>query len=207
MNLFLEGLARYMDRAFLRYLDGVRVGIIGAGGLGSNCAAHLVRSGFTDLIIADHDSVDASNLNRQYYRLDQVGRPKVTALRDNLLAINPDARIHTYNRWVDRDSLIPFFDGCDLIVEAVDEAKNKKIIVETFMPRCTVVSASGMGGFGVAGNMQVRRIGNLIQVGDFSTACTGDNPPLAPGVAMAAALQADVILNHFHELWRNHDRT
>ena len=66
------------------------VGIAGAGGLGSNCAMHLVRSGIGKLVIADFDTVNESNLNRQFFFRDQVGRVKVEALRENLLRINPE---------------------------------------------------------------------------------------------------------------------
>ncbi|MBP5226911.1 MAG: ThiF family adenylyltransferase, partial [Kiritimatiellae bacterium] len=61
-------------------LDRARVGIAGAGGLGSNCAMHLVRAGLTRLVIADFDIVNESNLNRQFYFRDQLGQKKVTAL-------------------------------------------------------------------------------------------------------------------------------
>lgn len=54
---------------------------------------HLVRCGFANLVLADADEVEPSNLNRQHFTLAQVGRPKVEALRDNLTAINPAARI------------------------------------------------------------------------------------------------------------------
>ena len=73
----------------------MRVGIAGAGGLGSNCAWMLVRSGFTDFVIVDHDRVEASNLNRQFFFARQVGMPKVQALSENLLAINPDVKVMT----------------------------------------------------------------------------------------------------------------
>ncbi len=49
-----------------------RVGIAGCGGLGSNCAVALVRTGIVNLVIADFDVIDESNLNRQYYFLNQV---------------------------------------------------------------------------------------------------------------------------------------
>ena len=52
----------------------MKVGIAGAGGLGSNCAAALVRTGFRHIKIADFDVVDYSNLNRQFYFLQQAGR-------------------------------------------------------------------------------------------------------------------------------------
>jgi sulfur carrier protein ThiS adenylyltransferase len=57
-----------------------KVGIAGAGGLGSNCAAALVRSGIGALVIADFDVVTESNLNRQFYFRDQVGMQKTAAL-------------------------------------------------------------------------------------------------------------------------------
>ena len=44
-----------------------RVGIAGAGGLGSNCAMHLVRAGVRHLVVADFDVVGESNLNRQFF--------------------------------------------------------------------------------------------------------------------------------------------
>ena len=47
-------------------LSGFRVGIAGAGGLGSNCAISLARTGVGTIVIADFDIVEASNLTRQY---------------------------------------------------------------------------------------------------------------------------------------------
>ena len=43
------------------------IGIAGAGGIGSNVAVNLVRSGVDNFIIADFDKIEESNLNRQYY--------------------------------------------------------------------------------------------------------------------------------------------
>ena len=48
-------------------LESARVGIAGAGGLGSNCAMHLVRAGVKHLIVVDFDVVNESNLNRQFF--------------------------------------------------------------------------------------------------------------------------------------------
>jgi sulfur carrier protein ThiS adenylyltransferase len=50
----------YTDEQYAK-IRGVRIGIAGAGGLGSNCAINLVRSGFEDFVIADFDVVEASN--------------------------------------------------------------------------------------------------------------------------------------------------
>jgi len=56
-----------------KHLLKFRIGIAGAGGLGSNCAAALARSGVGTLVIADFDIVEELNLNRQYYFSDQIG--------------------------------------------------------------------------------------------------------------------------------------
>ena len=60
------------------------VGIAGIGGLGSNAAVALARAGIGRLTLVDFDNVEKTNLDRQYYFLDQVGKPKVEALRDNI---------------------------------------------------------------------------------------------------------------------------
>jgi sulfur carrier protein ThiS adenylyltransferase len=203
VNTFERGLLRHLDAGFLESLRGVRVGIIGAGGLGSNCAMHLVRSGFSDLVLADADTVEPSNLNRQYFTLDQVGQPKVAALAANLLAVNPDARIEAHHLTVDADTMAALFAPCHAVVEAVDDARIKKLVVETLAPTGRlVVGASGIGGSGRAGRMRlVRPLPNLVIVGDMATPCDQHTPPLAPGVGMAAAMQADVVLNHFLTLY------
>lgn len=203
MNQFEQGLQRYLDADLLAFLRTVRIGILGAGGLGSNCAMHLVRSGFSDLVLADADTIEPSNLNRQHFVLAQVGSPKVLALRDNLLAVNPSARITAHHLHVDAGNMTDLFESCQAVVEAVDEAGTKKLIIETLVPTGRlVVSASGLGGFGRAGEMRARTVRpNLIVVGDHSTPCDGPTPPLSPGVGMAAAMQADVILNHFFTVY------
>lgn len=70
MNMFVEGLGRYFSGEQLERIRRVKVGIAGAGGLGSNCAFNLVRSGFSDFVICDFDIVEPSNLNRQFYFAD-----------------------------------------------------------------------------------------------------------------------------------------
>jgi len=204
MNPFEKGLCRYLDAEFLKYLRGVRVGIIGAGGLGSNCAMHLVRSGFSDLVVADPDTVDPSNLNRQHFTLDQVGLPKVRALKANLMAVNPGARIAAHQIAVGAADMQELFGSCAAVVEAVDEARTKKLIVETLVPSGRlVVGASGLGGAGCAQRMRVNRLlPNLVIVGDMATPCDASTPPLSPGVGMAAAMQADIVLQHFLTLYK-----
>ena len=89
MDAFRQDLIEKLGEAKLAKIEKARIGIAGAGGLGSNCAACLVRVGFRHFTIVDFDGVDPSNLDRQFYFEDQVGMKKVEALRANLLRINP----------------------------------------------------------------------------------------------------------------------
>ena len=70
------------------HLGKFRVGIAGAGGLGSNCAVALARSGIGTLVICDFDIIEEANLNRQFYFTDQVGMEKTTALEANIERIS-----------------------------------------------------------------------------------------------------------------------
>ena len=68
------------------HLKKFRVGIAGAGGLGSNCAIALARSGVGTIVLSDFDVIEEPNLNRQYYFIDQVGMMKTVALKENICA-------------------------------------------------------------------------------------------------------------------------
>ena len=70
-------------------LQAAKVAIVGLGGLGSNVALWLARLGVGQLLLYDFDKVELSNLNRQYYFLEDVGQYKATALLGHLKAVNP----------------------------------------------------------------------------------------------------------------------
>jgi sulfur carrier protein ThiS adenylyltransferase len=197
MNRLETALARQLGEASLNRLQEVRVGIAGAGGLGSNCAANLVRSGFKQLVLVDFDAVEASNLNRQFFFADQVGMAKVAALRSNLLRINPDLELTVAPEKLTEANLDRFFGACQVIVEALDRPESKRMLVEHFWGSSKLlVSASGLAGWGRSDALVTRKYGNnLYVVGDQDAEVTPDRPPLAPRVNIAAAKQADIILN------------
>lgn len=190
-----QGLQRYLPAAFIERLASVRVGIAGAGGLGSNCAMLLARSGVKNFTIADFDVVEASNLNRQFYFPEDVGQPKVEALGRNLRHIEPGLDLRLLNLRLSEDELTGHFADCPVVVEALDNAEYKAVLCNQLLNSgFFVVSASGMGGFGGPA-MQKRCFGDrLVCVGDFTTQVSASNPPLAPRVMQAAALQADAVL-------------
>src|SRR5665647_898985 len=86
-----------LDQAGVRArLRDATVGIIGLGGLGSNAAMMLARSGIGHFVLADPDQVDESNLARQLYFPDQLGALKTDALAETLLRIDPALDLTMY---------------------------------------------------------------------------------------------------------------
>lgn len=173
------------------------IGIAGCGGLGSNCAANLVRAGFENFILVDFDKVERFNLNRQFYFHNQIGKLKVKALAQNLKKINPHLKIETFKTKLNARNTGKIFAGCGVIVEGFDKASLKKMIAEKIIPTGKLlVSASGICGAGKSDNIKVHKLKpNFILVGDLKT-CSTKTPPISPRVNIAAAKQADAILEY-----------
>jgi len=183
----------HLSRQAVEKLKSATVGLAGAGGLGSNCAMLLVRSGVRRLRIADPDRVELSNLNRQYFFPHQVDLPKVEALAHNLRDIHSDLDLEMRRDALDGSGAVSFFMGCDVVVEAVDSAAVKQqLILSLLEAGHRVVAASGMAGWG--GDMKRRSLGRLTVVGDCEAEIGPHAPALAPRVMMAAAMQADEVI-------------
>lgn len=118
-----------------------KIGIAGVGGIGSNVAANLARSGVESLKIVDFDRVEAANLNRQFYFADQIGQLKTEALACNLRRIRSGLRIEVVTARIDAENCQSIFADCDLIVEGFDRPEDKKMLVEHLGADRTVVSA------------------------------------------------------------------
>lgn len=199
MNEFEKGLAGYIGEERLFKLQNIKVGIAGAGGLGSNCAFNLVRSGFKKFKIVDFDVIEPSNLNRQFYFQDQLNVPKVEALEQNLKRINPDLEIEAVQLKISQENIKELFNDCEVVVEAFDKVMYKTLIVETFFSSGKLlVSASGLAGWGNSDDIRVRKVHDkFYMVGDFVSEVSEDLPPISPKVNIAAAKQADIVLNYF----------
>ncbi len=195
MDAFQENLIKKLGRENFEKVQKARIGIAGAGGLGSNCAACLVRTGFRNLTVADFDLVDAAILDRQFYFSDQVGMKKVEALKTNLLRINPQLRLQTLSVKLEPGNALEIFRDCDVVVECLDSAEAKSMLIIALLPSGKfIVSASGLGGYGSSDQIKVHRLKkNLVMVGDLASDIE-TKPALSPRVSMTAAKQADVVL-------------
>ena len=177
-------------------LESVRVGIAGAGGLGSNCAMHLVRSGVKHITIADFDVVNESNLNRQFFFRDQIGQKKVEALKANLLRTEPDADIRAVDMRLDASSAREIFADCGIVVEAFDAVDAKVMLVSAFASSGKkLVTASGLAGWGRSNAMKVRKMGNIVAIGDGETSVGDGAAPVSPRVGIAAAMEANAVVS------------
>ncbi|AGB41254.1 thiamine biosynthesis protein ThiF, family 2 [Halobacteroides halobius DSM 5150] len=201
MNQFEEELIQSLGRKKLAKIQSLTIGIGGVGGLGSNCAVNLVRSGFKSFVIIDFDKIEFSNLNRQFYFKDQIGVKKTKALKENLLKINPDLEIEIKDTKVTTDNIKELFKECDIIIEAFDQVASKKLIVEEFInSNKLLVSATGLAGWGNSDQIRIKKIKNKFYlVGDFKTEVSAKLPPISPKVNIVAAKQADIVLNHVLE--------
>ena len=186
----------YLTPAERVVLEKVRIGVAGAGGLGSNCAMHLVRSGIRHLVVADFDVVGESNLNRQFFFRDQLGMKKVDALKANLLRIDPEVDVQAVDVRLDAASTRELFEDCDIVVEAFDVVEAKTMILSTLMPLgMRLVTASGLAGWGKSNAMRVRKMGaNVVVVGDGETGVATDVAPVSPRVGIAAAMEANAVV-------------
>ena len=142
-------------------LQAAKVAIVGLGGLGSNVALWLARLGVGQLLLYDFDKVELSNLNRQYYFLEDVGQYKVTALLGHLKAVNPYGNYHSRVVQLTEDNLAELLSEAHIVCEALDKPEAKALLVngvlESF-PDKYLVSASGLAGFASSASMQVRQV-------------------------------------------------
>ena len=172
------------------------VAIAGLGGLGSNIAVMLTRSGVGHLLLIDYDTVEGSNLNRQHYMPRHIGRPKTEALAEQLREINPAVQLTIKYEKITAENAADLFRGWPLIYEAMDEPAAKAMLINTLLPDAEkiIVAGSGMAGYGSANSIKTtRKMKRLYLCGD-ETSDMQNERMLAPRVQLCAAHQANMIL-------------
>jgi molybdopterin/thiamine biosynthesis adenylyltransferase len=130
MSFTDEEVERYARHLVLREVGGpgqqklknARVLIVGAGGLGSPAALYLAAAGVGSIFLADPDSVDVSNLQRQViYTDDDIGLPKAEAASDRLHALNPHVFVAGYHGAFDESSADELVSDVDLVLDGTDD--------------------------------------------------------------------------------------
>ena len=179
-------------------LRNARVAVAGLGGLGSNIAVMLARSGVGELLLVDFDTVDVTNLNRQMYLIPQLGKPKAEALPEILYQINPYLTYRSVCIKVTPDNVKELFSEYPIVCEAFDKPDQKAMLVRELLMQCpktTVVSGNGMAGDADANEIRTcQGMKRLYVCGDQSTDVGNGIGLIAPRVAVCAAHEANKVL-------------
>jgi len=146
--------------------------IAGAGGLGSPSAIYLAAAGIGRITIADFDTVDPSNLNRQILHWsDDVLRMKIDSAREKLEKINPDVEIDVISEKIDENNVSKLVGGSDLIVDAMDNFRARYLLNKAAIVRNIPLFHGAVHGF----------VGQATTVIPGETACLRcifpNNPP------------------------------
>ena len=173
------------------------IGIAGIGGLGSNAAVSLARAGIGRLVLVDFDIVESSNLGRQYYFLDDIGKSKVDSLTKIIKKINTEVDLITHNLKLEKGQMEKPFRDVDVVIEALDNAETKTIFIEEILsklPEKPIIAASGVAGYGHSERITTKRLGNLFMCYDEMAKSSDDDVLMAPRVTLMANWEANLAL-------------
>ena len=197
MDLKEEDLFKRNVKDIAKKLKKAKVCILGLGGLGSNVAVLLARSGIGYLKLIDFDVVEASNLNRQQYRISHIGIKKTEAIKTIIKERNPFVEIDTLDIKVDRENILSVVEDIEIVVEAFDRAETKAMAIEELLTNKNkiVISASGMAGLGSANEVITRKIKeNFYLIGDNYSDYEEYSGIMSTRVMLCAAHQANMVL-------------
>ena len=197
MDLKEEDLFERNVKGISEKLKKAKVCILGLGGLGSNVAILLARSGIGYLKLVDFDIVEASNLNRQQYRISHIGMKKTEAIRTIIKEINPFVEVEILNKKVDRENILSIVGDVEIVVEAFDVAETKAMAIEELLINGNkmLVSASGMAGIGSANEIITRKVrDNFYLIGDNYSDYEEYSGIMSTRVMICAAHQANIAL-------------
>lgn len=152
MHLTEEQIYRYSRHILLPEVGGVgqekllksKVFCVGVGGLGSPIALYLVAAGVGTLGIADCDTVDISNLQRQVlHYTEDIGKPKTESARDKLEKLNPDVNIVLHNGLITKDNIREIIRDFDIVVDGSDNFPTRYLVNDAcYFEKKTLVSGA-----------------------------------------------------------------
>ncbi|MBE6953341.1 MAG: thiamine biosynthesis protein ThiF [Ruminococcaceae bacterium] len=185
-------------KALHKAFSSAAVAVCGLGGLGSNIAIALARAGVGKLILCDFDRVEITNLHRQQYKADQIGRYKTEALAENLKEIAPYLSLEVHTERITEENAATLLKDADIICEAFDSAEAKAMLAElvlTEMRGTYLVAASGMAGLGDANRIQTRKVASRFYLcGDGESDVADGIGLIASRVMLCAAHEAHAVL-------------
>lgn len=144
-----EGVVKSYGPVTLEKLTMSHVAVVGLGGVGSWCVETLARTGIGSITLMDLDDICLSNTNRQIHAIEgSYGKMKSNALRERILDINPDCKVGRIEDFFDEKSCDSFFEHkFDLVIDCIDSAKNKSLLIsECYTRKIPVITVGAAGG-------------------------------------------------------------
>lgn len=200
-----EQLLRYNRQILLHEFDvagqerlrNARVLVVGLGGLGCPAALYLAAAGVGQLLLADGDEVELSNLQRQIAHGDaDIGANKAASVSASVAAINPDVKTQVIPRQLREDDLPELLQAVDLVVDATDNypvrfALNRACI-DAGLPMVSAAAVRSEGQLSVFDPIRGGPCYRCLYVeGEEHTALScSDSGVLAPVVGVLGSLQA-----------------
>lgn len=130
-------------------IKGAKVLMVGAGGIGCELLKTLALSGFQDIHIIDMDTIEVSNLNRQFlFRQSHVGQSKAKVARDAVLKFRPHISITSYHANVkDSDFDLDFFKQFNVVLNGLDNLDARRHVNRLCLAAEVPLVESGTTGF------------------------------------------------------------
>lgn len=171
-------------------LKDTSVSILGCGGLGSNIAMSLARCGVGTIYLYDFDKVEYSNLNRQNYDQDDLGKSKVLQTKKKIEKTIPYTKIYANEVYVSLDNLDEISEKTDIFIEAFDKKEMKSLVFDYFLGKKDkkLIIGSGLSGLGDLEDIKIKRIDNVTMIGDFTS--SPESGLYLPYVGVIASLEA-----------------
>jgi molybdopterin/thiamine biosynthesis adenylyltransferase/SAM-dependent methyltransferase len=128
--LYFDSIGADHDAAQSR-IGASTVAVIGTGGIGSNVATMLVTAGVGRIKLTDGDTVELSNLTRQYlYTENDIGHSKVAVAKRRLSQLNSSVAIETYQQAASPELIADVSDGADLVVLSADSPDEIRLWID-----------------------------------------------------------------------------
>lgn len=149
MDNWLERTELLLGEEKLARLKRAHVLVVGLGGVGAYAAEMVARAGVGRMTIADADTVNTTNINRQLVALHStVGRQKADVLAERLRDINPGIELTIVNRYIRDEETYRLLDAAryDYVVDAIDTLSPKLALIAAALERrLPLVSSMGAG--------------------------------------------------------------
>lgn len=109
----------FIDENLQKKINKQKICFIGCG-LGSKIAELAIRTGFSNITIADGDIAELSNLNRQFFNIKDIGKNKAKVTAEKLQQINPNSKIKVFDQFIKEKDIYKVIKDADFIINTVD---------------------------------------------------------------------------------------